>query len=789
MNASRRFRLPDRPLLALLALGLAGWLGWQNGIGRIDHLLYDVFLNASPATPAPELVIVAIDEPSLAEIGRWPWPRSVHADLIERISAYEPRAIGLDLLLSEPDTRRPGDDANLAAAMRRSGVVTLPVFMANPTGRAYTAMLPQPDLAGAAAALGHVSVEIDADGIVRSVFLREGVAGAWWPHFALALLDVAGYRDAGLPLPGRRDPDPAPRVRGDGVWYRDYNLPVGYAGPAGTYEQVSALSVLNGTADGERFRGRIVLIGPTAVGLGDVYPTPVSGLATLMPGVEITANVMGNLLSGDLLRFATPLQNAGWSMLPVLVLIVGLWRLAPRRALALVAVLIAATLLAGWLALREAGYWFAPGAALAVLVALYLLWNWRRLEAAIRYLGDELERLRQNGGSWLPTPAARPGGDLLDRRIGSLRLAAEHLRFLNQFISTTIASLPDITVVTDDRGMVMMGNLAAAKYFGVAQPEHLRGHDLGALLGRLAPVRGGALLTGSGAEAVEAEAFRLAAGAIGPAGCECRGPEGYDFLLKAAPCHDPLGGFAVWVFSLVDITALRQAERKRDEALRFLSHDMRAPQAAVLSLLDMYGDDPTRLPLDDMLRRIREHVGRTQSLADNFIQLARAESIDFNLGYVDYCAIMMDAADVCWEFAEARSVRVELALPDESADGNADAGMLTRACVNLIHNAIKYSPANSVVRCSVGAAGPEEWCMAVSDTGRGIAPEDHARVFQRFSRFGGETRGARQPDGAGLGLAFTRIVVERHGGRIEFDSVPDAGTEFRIYLPALRQAL
>lgn len=784
MSASRRTRLPDRHLLAWLALVLAGWLGWQNGIGRVDHLLYDVFLLASPVAPAPEVVIVAIDEPSLHAVGRWPWPRSRHADLIERISAYEPRVIGLDLLLPEPDNLRPEQDAALAGALARSGKVVLPVFMANPTGRNYTAMPPSPAFAAAAAALGHVSVEIDADGIVRSTFLREGSAGIWWPHFALSLLRVAGYEDAATALPGRRDPASAPTVPGADVWYRDHHLPVRYAGPPGTYEQLAASAVLDGTADGERLRGRIVLIGPTAVGLGDVYPTPVSGHGALMPGVEITANLIGNLLSGQVLRVAAPWQNAVWSMLPVLILALGLWRLAPRHALALVAGLASATVVASWLALRFAGYWFAPGATLAVLIGLYLLWNWRRLEVAIRYLGDELERLRHTDGTWLPVQSRQSGGDLLDRRIGSLRLAAEHLRFLNQFISTTIASLPDITVVADDQGRVMMGNVAAAQYFGAARPEHLRGRSLPALLHDLTPVRGGPTLPAA-AEGGDEQAFRLAASAIERASSECRDANGRDFLLKVAPCRDPQGSFSVWVFSLVDITALRQAERSRDEALRFLSHDMRAPQAAVIALLDMYGDDPERMSLDEMLRRIREHVGRTQSLAENFIQLARAESVTFHFDYVDYADIMMDAADACWEYAEARGSRVELDLPEAPAGGNADSGMLTRACVNLIHNAIKYSPENSVVWCRISAAPSQTWCLSVRDTGRGIAPADHARVFQRFARFGAEDTSMPQPEGTGLGLAFTRLVVERHGGRIEFDSALGQGSEFRMYLPAL----
>lgn len=785
----------DRLVLALVALVLAGGLGWQNGIGRVDNLIYDTFLAASPGPAAKQVVVVAIDEASLAAIGRWPWPRRVHADLIERISAYDPRAIGLDLLLSEADTAAPKNDALLAAAMQRSGKVVLPVFMASPTGAGFQAMPPVPQLAQSAAALGHVAIELDRDGIARSVFLRAGEAGRLLPHFAVSLMEVAGLVPAGATLPGERDPHPGGGAAGDGIWYRDNWVPIWYAGPPGTYETISAVDVLQGRADGERFRDGIVLIGPTAIGLGDVYPTPVSGLSVLMPGAEITANVIGNLAAdwaapdragvGGLLKFATPLQNALLSLFPVMVLLAGLHLLAPQRALALVVSLVALSLLGSWMGLRYAGYWFAPAGTLTVLILLYALWNWRRLETAIRYLRDEVRRLHDSDPLW-PMPVTRPGGDLLDRQIDSLGLAAAHLRFLHHFISTTIASLPDVTLVADQAGHILMVNRAAVAYFRDDHLGELRGIDLVELLAGMSSPHGGSLLdveAGIPGAASYRTALDRALSAIEPEGRECRDGQGRDFLLKTAQCHDDQARFTVWVLSLVEITALRQAERERDEALRFLSHDMRAPQAAIVSLLEMYQEGSANLEVSAVLQRIREHVGRTQSLAESFIQLARAESSTLNLTEVDYADILMDASDACWEFARSRRIHIELALPDDPAPATADPVMLTRACINLIHNAIKYSAPETTVWCAVRAMPGGGWILSIRDEGRGIDPADHGRVFERFARFG-DVHSADAPSGVGLGLAFTRMAVERHGGHIEFDSEPGVGTEFRIVLPA-----
>lgn len=766
--------VPIRWLLVLAALVLASTLGAKNGLGRSDQLLYDVFLSARAHTPSEQVVIVAIDDASLAELGRWPWPRERHIDLIERIMADAPRAIGLDLLLSEPDTRTPGLDERLAQALHRSERVVLPVFMTSVNGWDYAAVLPIAPLARAAAALGHVSVELDNDGIVRSVFLQEGTGGEWLPHFSVALLRLAGWLPETTELPGRRDPDRAP-VGLDNLWHRDYWLPIAFAGPPGTIAQVSARDVLQGRLPPGLLEDRIVLVGSTAVGLGDAYPTPVSGQSMLMPGVEISANIIDNLLSGHLLQVAQPWQNAVFSLLPVLLLAIGLWRLPPRGVLLLVSALLLATLAASYLALRLAGYWFAPAAALLTLTLLYPLWNWCRLEAAMLYLDDELRRLHTLDTA-LGMAAPLAPGDPLDRRINSLRHAADELRALHVFISSTMESLPDITLVVDDQGRVLLANEAAAHYFQAAHPSALRARRLTDLFTAMTPVREGLMLRFD-------QDLPTLLGAHPDAranGIECQDAHQRDFLLKIVPCADPQGRLSLWILSLIDVSALREAERRRDAALRFLSHDMRSPQTAIQSLLRMYRSDPGAMSHHEVLDRIESHVGRTQALAESFVQLARAESVSIKREFVDYVAIMMDATDACWAAARTRDIRLETDLTDEPAHGVGDPGLLTRALINLLDNAIKYSPRGSTVHARVAITEPGWVCLAVRDQGRGIAPEDHAKVFQRFARFGPDAHDGTQ--GVGLGLAFASAVAQRHGGRICFQSAPGQGSEFQLHL-------
>jgi CHASE2 domain-containing sensor protein len=407
-----------RPWWGLLLFAAAtALLGAFNGLGRLDAVVADRLL-AWSGRPAPaDVVIVGIDDASLAALGRWPWPRAVHARLLDRLAAAQPRVVGLDLMLSEPD---PGDPA-LAAAMGRMGRVVLPVRMAPLQSGDAMVSLPVPPLAAAAAGLGHLHVELDGDGVARSIFLQEGFGQVPWEHFALALLRASG--DA-MPLPAMPAGEGAP-----GWWRREQRYLIPYAGPAGHVRRVSYADVLEGRVPAASLRGAIVLVGATAPGLTDAYPTPVASQDALMPGVEITAQALAALRDGRWLHAASPAEAALLTLGVLALAVAALRHAPPRRAVAAMLGLLPLTLLAAW-ALLQLGVQWKPLAALLGLLLLYPLWSWQRLQAALGYLAQEFERAREQlpPGERQAPAAAR--GDLLDRRMAALATAAAQLRAL-----------------------------------------------------------------------------------------------------------------------------------------------------------------------------------------------------------------------------------------------------------------------------------------------------------------------------------------------------------------------
>lgn len=134
--------------LALMLTATALVLAYTNGLHRWDSLFYDWNLAAWSRQPADDIIIVAIDEQSLREIGRWPWSRRTHAELIRTLSAAGAKAIALDIVFAEPDATDPAADAELAAALARNGRVVLPVLNEqNYLGGQLLETLPIPALA------------------------------------------------------------------------------------------------------------------------------------------------------------------------------------------------------------------------------------------------------------------------------------------------------------------------------------------------------------------------------------------------------------------------------------------------------------------------------------------------------------------------------------------------------------------------------------------------------------------------------------------------------------------
>ncbi|MEA3387502.1 MAG: CHASE2 domain-containing protein, partial [Patescibacteria group bacterium] len=285
----------EKSLFAVMLLAIGLVFTFTNLLQRWDRSIYDLLSGGAVRTPPDDIVIISIDETSLARFGRWPWPRHIHAGLIDKLSRGGAKVIGFDIVLAEADLIAPEDDQSLAVAIARSGRVILPIICEGRPGKPLRLTPPLPEFAGVAAGLGHLVFELDSDGIMRRAFLKAGLGSPDWPDFALAMLR---FNDPAFAenLPGVRNKNlhSASPIN----WVRDYEVLVPFADAPGFFPRISYAHFLEADFDADIVRDKFVFVGATALGLGDALPTPVSGETVPMPGVEINANLLDALRTG-----------------------------------------------------------------------------------------------------------------------------------------------------------------------------------------------------------------------------------------------------------------------------------------------------------------------------------------------------------------------------------------------------------------------------------------------------------------------------------------------------------
>jgi two-component system, NtrC family, sensor histidine kinase KinB len=233
-----------------------------------------------------------------------------------------------------------------------------------------------------------------------------------------------------------------------------------------------------------------------------------------------------------------------------------------------------------------------------------------------------------------------------------------------------------------------------------------------------------------------------------------------------------------WI--LRDITERKRLDTLRDDLISMIYHDLRSPLANVMYSMDILasiltGEDEMHTTLIDVAVRSAERI---QRLTSSLLDLKRLEAGQpvLNRDETDIFEIINDAADAVKPIAESKKQEVYTELPAEIPKMNIDGDMIRRVIINLIENAIKYTPIGG--RIGVGANPFEDGVIFwVKDNGPGISPEQRHAIFDKFTRLHSGGRGI------GLGLAFCRLAVEGHHGHIWVDSEQGQGSIFMFNLP------
>lgn len=232
---------------------------------------------------------------------------------------------------------------------------------------------------------------------------------------------------------------------------------------------------------------------------------------------------------------------------------------------------------------------------------------------------------------------------------------------------------------------------------------------------------------------------------------------------------------------------LREIDAVKDAFVSSVSHELRTPITSIVGYLEMlregeFGDlNPHQ---SDAVRRVADNSSRLLSLIDDLLTLSRVQ--DEGMTQVDRVFdlrdVVRDGHDVVAPSWSRRTLTVDLGLPEEPVPMVGDRDMMERVVVNLVGNAVKFTPDGGRVAIVLRRDG-DEAVLEVSDTGIGIPLEEQDRLFTRFFRSSAAQKQAIP--GSGLGLSIARAVVAKHGGSVTVDSALDRGTTFRVRLPVV----
>ena len=728
-------------LRTLLLIGLAffivaGPFFW-GAFKPFDSALLDLLYRLFQSHATGDLVVVTIDPKSIEAIDSWPWQRTVHAEVLNRLVAAGAKQVAFDIDFSSRSTTE--NDAVLGAAIHDAdGRVVLPVFKQHRLGAgesgelAYSAPIApfQRD-----AKMGVVTIQPDTDGRIW----HSRTADEWrgWTIPTIAGLLSGHGRDK------------------EQIFLIDYGV------RTATVPTLSYIDVLRGDFDPSIVAGRNVLIGASAVELGDRHATP---LHADLPGVMIQALAFESLVQHHAAREAPQawvLMIAGAIAIPL-----GFWfaRVSWRRGIAATIIVGATILAASMIINRTTGLYIAAATPIIGTFVAYLVAVLHTIDLqTLRIFNDQIE-------------------------------AAQRRALMKSVVESSF----DGIVIAEQDGKVTMINPMASTMLSIAAGEAL-GRDIRTIMTGIAGVYEDPLGIG---------AVPLCETVLHPAEGDAVAVEITVATAAIEPMRHPLERRRetrqVFIYTLHDVTERRRAEeaqrlaseaamaasRAKTEFLATMSHELRTPLNAVIGFSEIIKEEMLgpvgQTKYRDYAKDIHGSGTHLLEVINDILSVSRIElgEMKLNEAEIDLTHIVNSTLRLIGPHANEKSIEIDMQIPAELATLYGDERSVRQMLQNILSNAVKFTAENGRIAVSAMEDAQGGIVVAVRDTGIGIDAENIARVTQPFFQVDG--RLDRRFEGTGLGLSIVKGMMELHGGTIDIESALGEGTTVTLRFPASR---
>ncbi|MHB2025315.1 MAG: ATP-binding protein [Elusimicrobiota bacterium] len=331
-------------------------------------------------------------------------------------------------------------------------------------------------------------------------------------------------------------------------------------------------------------------------------------------------------------------------------------------------------------------------------------------------------------------------------------------------------SIDDAILMMDQAGVIQLANRRVLELFGLPENDLIEGKTLSETVSEL-----------SLREAIAVVAQKPRPGFFKDANLSTRHKH-LSLRITAHPVVSPQGSGALGVVVAIrDITLEKEIDKMKEEFLHSITHDLRNPLGSAIGFLDLLlkGTAGVLSPTQaNMVSSVKRSSSRLMGMVNNILDIAKMEAgkIRLQIKPVSLAGIASRSIAILESLAINKKIRVELSASEEfSVDVDAD--LLERVFVNLLGNAIKYTPEGGNITILIEDAGAVLRCC-VADSGEGIPHEYLGRIFEKFEQVTGQRKG-----GTGLGLTISKFFVEAHGGKIWVESELGKGARFYFTIP------
>ena len=258
-------------------------------------------------------------------------------------------------------------------------------------------------------------------------------------------------------------------------------------------------------------------------------------------------------------------------------------------------------------------------------------------------------------------------------------------------------------------------------------------------------------------------------------------PRTLEIHFSHLPNYIPIGAYHWLAHDITDRVAL---EEMRQSLANMIVHDLRAPLSSVLNSLELmltaWREKDITIPIEQVLKIGLRSAHRMERLISTILDAAslQANEKTLNITPIDIVALVDDVWEIVQPQARRRGQTLERIIAANAHTMHGDADLMRRVLINILNNAIKHTPNNSTTKLTI-LRDTDDIYFAIQDNGAGIPPEDQPHVFDMFYR--GQNH--RRTKGSGLGLAFCKLTIDAHGGKIWLDSTVGKGTTFYFTIP------